>query len=162
MNYYSVALVYGTHIARLLISWFYCVRTAAMSHARNFCLSSQNIFAVVMRVKKVPFACMNPVLNCSWNFQRKYSDIFGYRQFSHNILYENVCMAAFGMCWMSFAILPIVIQWRKFKFFTTAQSVYILLQSFENIRFSHYFLVNFLGVACHVKSSRVPLWARVP
>ena len=35
-------------------------------------------------------------------------------------------------------------------------TLYILLQSFENIRFGHYFLVNFLGLACHVKSSGVP------
>ena len=57
----------------------------------------ENNFAVVMHVKNVPLACMNPMLmKLSTRVVNCHSNMLGYCEFSLNILCE-ILMVALGM-----------------------------------------------------------------
>ena len=69
---------------------------------------SENNFTVVMRVKNVPFACMNSVLMIFSTRVRRvvnwHSNSSGYRKFSLNIILCEKPMVALGMFRRSFSI----------------------------------------------------------
>ena len=171
---YSTALVCEIQFERLLI-FSRCLdrcNERYSCHAWNICFiipkycSDINFHCRHMH-ENVPFACMNPVLmKLPTRVVNLHSNMLGYtRQLTvaATVSFHTIyCVKTDGSSW---SVLNescyIVFTVEKFEILYNS-TLKILLQSFENIRFSHYSLVNLLCLACHVKSSRVPHWARVP
>ena len=96
------------------MSDIFAMRGISVSHPK---ILFRNL-AVVMHVKQVPLACMNPMLmKLSTREVNWHSNILSHHKFSNNILCENLLypMECFKRDLQ-------LIQWRKFEFYTTLLS----------------------------------------